>query len=255
MLTGYREIGITKALGFTPLQVVASLVVAMLIPALVGCLIGIPAGTALSRPLMSQAARSMDLPVQPAVSPLTRSWRWPGSSSAWWWRPHPRPESGTDERRGGDCRRRRAPFARAWWPSRRLQRLRLPRPLSLGAGDAFIRPLRGGLTVLAVLIGVTTIVFAFALREAFAEYPQAAARLNGDVSVSREPTVGDRRATAILSDRPETSRCSRPVTRRSLSRASPTPLTASPSATTRQPGLVGLPGSRPMAGRGPARCC
>ena len=157
VLTGYREIGITKALGFTPLQVVASLVVAMLIPALVGCAIGIPAGTALSRPLMSQAVRSMDLPVQPAVSPLTALLALAGIllcvvvAAAVPALKAGRMSAVAAIAAGGAPR-----SPRAWWPSRRLQRLRLPRPLSLGAGDAFIRPLRGGLTVLAVLVGVST---------------------------------------------------------------------------------------------------
>jgi putative ABC transport system permease protein len=102
----------------------------------------------------------------------------------------------------------------------RLQRLPLPRPLSLGAGDAFIRPLRAGLTVLAVLVGVTTIIFASGLREGFAEYPQAESRLNGDVSVSRESTVSDHRVMAILNGQPQTQQVlaasHRPVTVSSL---------------------------------------
>jgi putative ABC transport system permease protein len=94
---------------------------------------------------------------------------------------------------------------RAWRPSRRLQHLRLPRPLSLGVGDAFARPLRGGLTVLAVLVGVSTIVFAFGLRETLAaSLPIASGQLNGDVSVSRERTVSDSRVLAILNGQPQT---------------------------------------------------
>jgi putative ABC transport system permease protein len=70
VLAGYRDIGISKALGFTPLQVVASLVAAMTIPALAGCVVGIPAGAALSVPLVNQAARRLNLPAPPAVSAL-----------------------------------------------------------------------------------------------------------------------------------------------------------------------------------------
>jgi len=75
VLAAYRDIGISKALGFTPLQVVASLVAAMTIPALTGCAVGIPAGAALSVPLANQAARRLDLPSPPAVSPSPRFWR------------------------------------------------------------------------------------------------------------------------------------------------------------------------------------
>ena len=205
VLAGYREIGISKALGFTPLQVVASLVVGMAIPALAGCVLGISAGTALSLPLASQAARGMDLPFRPSVSPLPGLLALAGILGC------VAVAAAVPALRAGRMSAVAAIAAgsaprspRAWWPSRHLQRLRLPRPLSLGAGDAFIRPLRGGLTVLAVLVGVTTIIFASGLREGFAKYPRAAARLNGDVSVSRESTVSDRRVSAILSDRAET---------------------------------------------------
>jgi len=54
VLAGYRDIGISKALGFTPLQVVASLITAMTIPALAGCAVGIPAGAALACPWSSR---------------------------------------------------------------------------------------------------------------------------------------------------------------------------------------------------------
>src|SRR5262249_12657865 len=91
-----------------------------------------------------------------------------------------------------------------WRPSRRLQRIRLPRPLSLGAGEAFVRPLRGALIVLAVLVGVTTIVFTFGLREGLANYLRTATRTNGDITVSRESTVSDSGVMALLSGQPQT---------------------------------------------------
>jgi len=70
VLASYREIGILKALGFTPAQVVAALVVGMAIPALIGCAIGIPAGAALSLPLVERAAESLGLSAQSGVSPV-----------------------------------------------------------------------------------------------------------------------------------------------------------------------------------------
>jgi putative ABC transport system permease protein len=73
VMAGYHDIGISKALGFTPGQVVGSLVAAMTIPAFAGCALGIPAGAALSVPLVNQAAERLDLPSPPAVSPLAAS--------------------------------------------------------------------------------------------------------------------------------------------------------------------------------------
>ena len=207
VLAGYREIGISKALGFTPLQVVASLVAAMTIPALAGCAIGIPAGAALSLPLVDQAASKLNLPAQGGVSPLAALLALAviliGVVAA----------AALPALRAGRMSAVRAiaagggPVApRAWRPSGHLQGLRLPRPLSLGAGDAFARPLRGGLTVLAVLVGVTTIVFAFGLRETLIQILPTISRVNGDVSITREPTVSDARVMEVLNGRPETSR-------------------------------------------------
>ena len=207
VLAGYRDIGISKALGFTPLQVVASLVAAMTIPALAGCVVGIPAGAALSLPLVEQAAQRLNLPAPPAVSPLAALLALGvilvGVVAA----------AALASLRAGRMSAVQAIAAggaprapQAWRPSHRLQRLRLPRPLSLGAGDAFARPLRSGLTVLAVLVGVTTLVVSFGLRDALAQVVPVISRVNGDVSLSRERTVSDRRVMAILNGQPQTHR-------------------------------------------------
>jgi putative ABC transport system permease protein len=205
VLAGYRDIGISKALGFAPLQVVASLVAAMTIPALAGCAVGIPAGAALSLPLVNQAAQRLDLPSPPAVSPLAALLALAGiligvvAAAALPALRAGRMSAVQAIAAGGAPR-----SPQAWRPSHRFQHLRLPRPLSLGAGDAFARPLRGGLTVLAVLIGVATIVSASGLRESLVQVLPVISRVNGDVSLSRERTVSDRRVMAILNDQPET---------------------------------------------------
>lgn len=164
VLAGYREIGIMKAIGFTPGQVVEVLIGQILIPTLAGCLVGIPLGALLSVPLLDQSAQAMGLPAPASFVPvldllaflavvlvvsaaaIVPAWR--GSQLS----PVRVLASGT------------APSsARSSWLGRRLQGLGLPRPLSLGAGDAFVRPLRGVLTAVAVLIGVATITFAVGL--------------------------------------------------------------------------------------------
>jgi putative ABC transport system permease protein len=205
VLASYREIGIIKALGFTPLQVVATLIGGMAIPALAGCAIGIPAGTALSLPLVSQAAQSLDLPSPPAVSPLAALLTLAGillSVVAAATLPALRAGrmSPVEAIAAGGAPR----SPRIWRPSRRLRQIRLPRPLSLGAADAFARPLRAALTVLAVLVGVTTIVVASGLREAIPKSLSTTTSLNGDVSVSRGGAVSDRRVMAVLNGQPQT---------------------------------------------------
>lgn len=205
VLASYREIGVMKALGFTPLQVVAALVTGMLIPTLIGCALGIPAGTLLSLPLVASAAQALGLPGQTAVSPVAdlaalaaivlavvvatalTALRAGHMSAVAAIAAGSAPRAGRTSRLG-----------------RQLQRLRLPRALSLGAGDAFARPLRSGLTILAVLVGVTTIVFAAGVRESLISATQGTARLSGDVSVQRGNPVSDSRVMAILDSRSET---------------------------------------------------
>jgi len=48
VISAYREIGIMKAIGFTPAEVVGVFSLQITIPALAACLVGIPAGTLLS---------------------------------------------------------------------------------------------------------------------------------------------------------------------------------------------------------------
>lgn len=202
---GYREIGIKKALGFTPRQVVASLVIAMTIPAAIGCVVGIPAGAALSQPLVEQAAQKLNLPSAAAVSivaPLLALAAVLGGvvvAAALPALRAGRMSAVTAIAAGG------APRASQAWPtSRWLQHLRLPRPLSLGAGEAFARPVRATLTVLAVLIGVTTIVVALGLRGVLSQILPVISSVNGDVAISRESAVSDGRVMAILNDQPQT---------------------------------------------------
>lgn len=72
-----------------------------------------------------------------------------------------------------------------WW--------RLPRPLVIGAGDAFARPLRGVLTDIAILVGVATIVFASGPHSAIARFNLFGPVLNGpyQVSVARLGSYSD----------------------------------------------------------------
>src|SRR5713101_4590023 len=62
VLASYREIGILKAIGFTPRQVVEVFVIQMMVPALAACFVGVPLGAIASKPLLDQAAQAMSLP-------------------------------------------------------------------------------------------------------------------------------------------------------------------------------------------------
>ncbi len=209
VLASYREIGIVKALGFTPRQVVGAFLLTMLIPALLAGLIAIPVGALASKPLLDQAAAAMSLPAPSPVVPgvdllaliiglgivaaaaTVPAWR-AGRLSA-----VAAITSGT------------APSGRwstslhgriGWW--------RLPRSLVIGIGDAFARPVRGGLTAVAILVGVATLVFATGLYAAIIKFNDLFSPASGggyQVTVSRFGGYSDAETLRQLQGRPETA--------------------------------------------------
>jgi putative ABC transport system permease protein len=168
VLTSRRDIGIVKALGFTPGQVVASFVAQMLTAALIGCLIAVPLGALASHPLVSASADALGLPAPSQFDPrplllvtfcsllVVAVAATIPALRAGLLRPI---EAVTNGATPGASRRSWIGTVTRW--------LHLPRPVTLGAGDAFARPVRGILTTIAVMIGVTTLVFAFGLNATF----------------------------------------------------------------------------------------
>src|SRR5205085_8359668 len=65
----YREVGIMKAIGYTPAQVVAVFTLQMLAPAAAGCVLGVTGGTLLGQPLLEGSAHALGLPPQVTISP------------------------------------------------------------------------------------------------------------------------------------------------------------------------------------------
>jgi putative ABC transport system permease protein len=208
VISSQREIGIMKSIGFTPAQVVGVFVLQAVVPALAGCLVGIPAGTLLSQPLLANSSHALGLAYEPtfsipidllallgvlAVVALAASLP---ALRAGLLKPA-RVLSGASAPSGSG----------GTWVRRQAARLRLSRPVGLGAGEAFARPVRGALTVLAVLIGVATILVGLGL-------PQSFERLQGSetgvgsyqVVVSRTPAYPDSGLMAALAARPETQR-------------------------------------------------
>lgn len=87
-----------------------------------------------------------------------------------------------------------------------LSRLGAPRPLSLGAGDAFARPARAILTVIALAIGIATLVFAVAFENTTGELGgnRAGYGMAQDVEVYRYPAYSDADLSRLLAAQPET---------------------------------------------------
>jgi putative ABC transport system permease protein len=164
VVAGFRAIGVQKALGFTPAQVVAvyaGQILAVCVPA---CLLGVVLGWLMAKPLLAQTAEAYDVPGAAAVpgwtllavllgvpvivglaalGPAIRGGRLSAVQAI---------TVGRAPRSGRGFRLRRA-----------LAATRLPRPVSIGLATPFTRPARAAVTLVAVLLGATTVVFAVGL--------------------------------------------------------------------------------------------
>ncbi|HEV2028621.1 MAG TPA: ABC transporter permease [Candidatus Dormibacteraeota bacterium] len=208
VLSSYREIGIIKALGFTPREIVAIFIGQMVLPALAGAVVGIPAGALASAPILKDVASETGLPNQGFIDPVADVTIFLGTVVLVVMAaliPAIR-AARTDSVRAismgsapAASRRSRLAGVLSW--------LGAPRPLSLGAGDAFARPARAILTLIALAIGIATLVFAFAFQKTLGELAgnRASYGYAQDVDVYRYPAFGDADLSALLAAQPETS--------------------------------------------------
>jgi putative ABC transport system permease protein len=208
VISSYREIGIMKAVGFTPMQVIGVFVLQILVPAAAASVLGIPAGTILSQPLLASNSQALGLAYQPTFSlaldvlafagalfivtiaaliPAFRAGRLKpavviANASA------PRGHSGR-------------------WLRRLAARARLPRPIVLGLGDAAARPVRATLTLLAIVLGVATVVVALGESRSFYKIYTYEGHIGKvDVVVAKSPALADTDATLLINSQPETAR-------------------------------------------------
>jgi putative ABC transport system permease protein len=164
VISGYRDIGVMKAVGFTPLQVVLVLLGDVLGVGVLACLAGIAAGTVLSQPFLASTAHALDLPaaftaplpidlgvfvlvivasVLATVLPARRAARLDSISAI---------TRGSSPVSDGPPR-----FVES------ASRLPVPVAVSLGIEDLLARPVRSLTTAVAVLAGVATAVFGISL--------------------------------------------------------------------------------------------
>ncbi|BCB87192.1 ABC transporter permease [Phytohabitans suffuscus] len=189
VVAGFRHIGVLKALGFTPTQVLAVYLTMVSVPAVAGCALGTALGNVLARPLLSQAFRNLGaegigvplwvsvavalgVPLTVALSafvPAMRARRLPAAEAI---------SAGSAPQSGGGLRVQR-------W----LSGTRLPRAVSLGLGLPFARPARSALTMAAVVLGVTSVTLAIGLADSLTRYQRAEAR-SGAVQVEAFPAGG-----------------------------------------------------------------
>jgi putative ABC transport system permease protein len=216
VLASYRDVGTMKALGYTPAQVVGSLTGAMLVPALAGSVVGIPLGTLLAQPLLDRGSHALGLASGLAFSPAVDLLTLAGvlvvvtaaatlpALRAGRLSPVRVLVLGAGPERSGNPRTRR-PRRRPGPPrgGRPGLPLGLPRPLSLGAADAFARPLRGTLTATAVLLGVATVTFAFGQHRSLDRFHRNLATTQ--VQVQRTAAYPDSTLMHTLLTQPETA--------------------------------------------------
>ncbi|MFD9405985.1 FtsX-like permease family protein [Streptomyces sp. NPDC059989] len=166
VVSGYRHIGVLKALGFTPNQVVAVYLTMMSVPAVVGGVLGTLLGRALAGPILKVSFSGIEtgrasvgtvpwwvyavclvgmpaLVLLAALVPALRAHRLSAAQAI---------SAGGAPRPGRGLRVQRV-----------LGFTELPRPVSLGLGQPFARPGRTLLTMAAIVLGVTTVTLSTGL--------------------------------------------------------------------------------------------
>lgn len=173
VVAGYRDIGMLKALGFSPNQVMVVYLVMVTVPSAVGSVLGTVAGNFGAQPLLADVFEAyggsgvgVDLWVDalalvgmPAVVVLAALL----SALRARWLPAARAISAGSAQRTG-----RALRVQRW-----LSGVRLPRSVSLGLGVPFARPARSALTLAAVVLGVMTVTLAIGVTQSVNAYQDA----------------------------------------------------------------------------------
>ncbi|MFD4114812.1 FtsX-like permease family protein [Streptomyces niveus] len=181
--TGLRRIGILKAVGCTPSQVVRAYMAQALVPAAAGAGLGLLAGNLLAVPLLSETADAYGtsgLSVAPWIDAVVAAGALGVVTVTAW----------VSAWRAGRLRTvdalavGRVPAAgRGRWAARRAARLPLPRAVGLGLARPFARPARAAAMVAAVLFGAMTVTFAVGLSSSLNEVLSARNHDVADVTV------------------------------------------------------------------------
>jgi len=161
--TATRRIGILKALGFTPAQVIRAYVSQALIPATVGAALGVVAGNLLTMPILAQTDRLygtnddgvalwVDAVVVGGALAIVALTALAAAARAGRLRSVDALAVGRTPRPG-----------RGRWAARLTSRLPLSRPVTLGLAHPFARPVRTVSIVAAIAFGAAAVTFAVGL--------------------------------------------------------------------------------------------
>ncbi|WP_371477255.1 FtsX-like permease family protein [Kitasatospora sp. NBC_00315] len=185
-----RRIGILKALGFTPSQVVRAYVGQALVPTAVGTVLGVVAGNALAVPILSATNRLygtntsgvapwMDVAVAAGALALAASTAWAAALRAGRLRSIDALAVGRGARPG---RGRRA--------AQLIARLPLPSAVGLGLARPFARPARAASTAAAIVFGAAAVTFAIGIGASLGEIQAAKNHDTADVVVTTRSGPG-----------------------------------------------------------------
>ncbi|GAB3976457.1 FtsX-like permease family protein [Plantactinospora veratri] len=179
--TGTHRIGILKALGFTPGQVVRAYTVQALVPAVAGAVLGVAAGNLLVLPVLAQTNEvygTTDSGVSPWVDAVVLAGALALVAGTAW----------AAASRAGRLRTvevlavgRTPGPGRGQWAARLAARLPLPRPVTLGLAQPFARALRSATVVAAIAFGAAAATFAVGLGASLNEV--RATEKHGDVVI------------------------------------------------------------------------
>ncbi|GAA4891896.1 putative ABC transport system permease protein [Stackebrandtia albiflava] len=176
VVSGMRHIGVLKSLGFTPSQVMWVYLLMVTIPAVAGTVPGTVLGDVGAQLLLSESFRAsglgvvsadrwVDVAVLLGVPSLVAAVAAVPASRA-------RRLSATETISAGALPRDgRAARAQRWLAGRRL-----PRAMSLGLGLSLARPGRTGLTLAAIVLGITTASLATGLVVTVVNHGEVSAR-------------------------------------------------------------------------------
>ncbi|MER7542430.1 FtsX-like permease family protein [Spirillospora sp. NPDC127506] len=210
VVSGYRHIGVMKAVGFTPAQVTGVYAAMVTAPALLGCAAGLLGGHLLAARVAANLAEGFGLPsaggaglpadaaaggavlamaVSAAVLPALRAGRLPAVRAI----------SAAAVSHGG----------RGRGVQKRLARTRLPVPVGLGLGLPAARPARTALTLAGLCLGVTAVTMGFGLQQTVTKILTADAEGHTSVQVGVDPRAGggmaERQAAALVRAQPGTA--------------------------------------------------
>ncbi|WP_436519530.1 ABC transporter permease [Actinoplanes sp. HUAS TT8] len=214
VVSGVRHIGVLKAIGFTPRQVVTVYLTMVTVPAVAGAVPGTVLGALAAEPMLTDTFQGLgfgqDAGARPwvwatglvgvpvivilaALLPARQAHRLSAAEAI---------SAGSAQRQGRGLRVQRA-----------LTGSRLPRSVSLGLGLPFARPGRTALTLATLLLGVTTVTFATGLSDSVIRVAEIGDRSGGQIGVRvQSPQFGttstrtEDEIEALLRGRPGTAR-------------------------------------------------